>query len=38
VLAQVRFTWGRLCFHVASGLRYKIESARWKKLVAHLEG
>lgn len=38
VSAQVRFTWGRFCFHVASGLRYKIESARWKKLVAHLEG
>ena len=36
--AQMRFTWGRLCFHVTSGLRYKIESARWKKLVAHLEG
>ncbi len=38
VLAQARFTWERLYFHVASGLRYKIESARWKKLVAHLQG
>jgi Uncharacterised nucleotidyltransferase len=38
VLAQARFTWERLCFHVASGLRYKIESARWKKLIAHLQG
>jgi hypothetical protein len=31
VLAQIRF-------HVASGFRYKIESARWKKLVAHPMG
>jgi hypothetical protein len=37
VLAQTRFTWERLCFHVASGLHYKIESARWKKLIAHLQ-
>jgi hypothetical protein len=36
--AQARFTWERLRFHVASGVRYKIELARWKRLVAHLQG
>jgi hypothetical protein len=34
--AQVRFVWKRLHFHVAEGLRYKIEAARWKKFVASL--
>jgi hypothetical protein len=34
VLAQVRFIWIRLRFHVAQGLRYKVEAARWKRFVA----
>lgn len=38
LLAQARFTWERLRFHVTGGLRYKIESARWKKLGAHPMG
>jgi Uncharacterised nucleotidyltransferase len=38
VFAQMRFTLERLRFHVTSGFRYKIESARWKKLVAHPMG
>ncbi|HEY4378858.1 MAG TPA: nucleotidyltransferase family protein [Acidobacteriaceae bacterium] len=28
------FVWARLRFHVAAGLRYKIEAMRWKKFVA----
>jgi hypothetical protein len=31
---QLRFVWMRLRFHVAQGLRYKIEAARWKKFIA----
>jgi hypothetical protein len=34
--AQARFVLKRLRFHVAEGLRYKIEAARWKKFVAGL--
>lgn len=33
-----RFVWMRLRFHVTEGLRYKVEAARWKKLVADLQG
>lgn len=33
-LAQLRFILGRLYFHIAEGLRYKIEAARWKKFVS----
>jgi hypothetical protein len=32
-LFQVRFFWKRLRFHVSTGLRYKIEAARWKRFV-----
>jgi hypothetical protein len=35
--AQTIFILGRLRFHVAEGLRYKIEAARWKKFVAGLQ-
>jgi Uncharacterised nucleotidyltransferase len=35
--AQLRFAWERLRFHLSSGLRYKIEAARWKRLVAHID-
>jgi hypothetical protein len=35
--AQARFVWERVCFHIASGVRYKIELVRWKRLVAHLQ-
>jgi hypothetical protein len=34
--AQASFIVRRLRFHVAEGLRYKIEAARWKKFVASL--
>jgi hypothetical protein len=34
--AQATFILRRLRFHVAEGLRYKIEAARWKKFVAGL--
>jgi hypothetical protein len=34
--AQASFILRRLRFHVAEGLRYKIEAARWKKFVAGL--
>ena len=34
--AQTKFIVKRLCFHVAEGLRYKVEAARWKKFVAGL--
>jgi len=34
--AQVRFVWQRLRFHVTAGLKYKLEAARWKRLVADL--
>jgi len=34
IRAQVRFIWKRLRFHMTECLRYKIEAARWKKLVA----
>jgi hypothetical protein len=34
--AQTTFIVNRLRFHVAEGLRYKIEAARWKKFVAGL--
>jgi len=32
--AQFGFIWIRMRFHVAQGLRYKIEAARWKRFVA----
>jgi hypothetical protein len=32
--AQLCFIWARLRFHVAAGIRYKIEAVRWKKFVA----
>jgi hypothetical protein len=35
--SKFRFVWARLRFHVAAGLRYKIEAARWKKFVADLQ-
>jgi len=34
MFARICFIWTRLRFHVAEGLRYKIEAARWKKFVA----
>lgn len=31
---RMRFVWSRLCFHVTKGLHYKVEAARWKRMVA----
>ncbi len=36
LFARICFIWMRLRFHLAEGLRYKVEAARWKKLVAGL--
>jgi hypothetical protein len=35
---QFRFILFRLRFHLTQGLRYTIESARWKRLIADLQG
>jgi hypothetical protein len=34
--ARICCVWGRLRFHVAKGLRYKVEAVRWKRLVEDL--